>query len=143
MNRDLPSQSIKLTATDLANGFVDVTGLTANSLYVVNGLNSKVARYWDRLYNTSMVRMRGKVGEPILIPHVVDNTNTWAQQNNACRIDTILNNFLFDNTLAEGTIFMLEAGKKYYINSGVVLAKGLTLKSNSPNTKAIVYMGRL
>ncbi len=141
VNRDLPSQSIKLTQEDRNRGYLDVAGLSANSLYVVNGLNSKVGRYWDRLYNTSMVRMRGQVGEPILIPHVVDNNNTWAQQNNACRIDTILNNFLFDNTLAEGTVFLLEAGKNYYINSTVVLAKGLTLKSNSPTTKAIVFMG--
>ncbi|MGN7784325.1 hypothetical protein ACTJIJ_07355 [Niabella sp. 22666] len=141
VNRDLPSQTIKLTQEDKSRGFVDVSGLSPNSLYVVNGLNSKVPRYWDRLYNTSMVRMRGKIGDPVLIPHVVDATNTWAQQNNACRIDTILNNFLFDNTLAEGTVFMLEAGKKYYIASSVVLAKGLTLKSNSPGVKAIVYMG--
>jgi hypothetical protein len=141
VNRDLPAQTIRLTQADITNGFIDVAGLSPNALYVVNGLNSKIVRYWDRLYNTSMVRMRGKIGQPILIPHTVDNTNTWAQQNNASRLDTILNNFLFDNTLAEGTIYMLEAGKKYYLGSGVVLAKGLTLKSNTPGSKAIVYMG--
>lgn len=141
VNRDLPSQSVKLTQADLDRGYVDVAGLTPNSMYVVNGLNSKVVRYWDRLYNTSMVRMRGQVGDPIVIPHVVDNTNSSAQQNNASRLDTILNNFLFDNTLAEGTVFLLEAGKKYYMASQVVLAKGLTLKSNSATEKAIVYMG--
>jgi hypothetical protein len=141
VNRDLPSQTIRLTPADITNGYIDVTGLSANALYVVNGLNSKIVRYWDRLYNTSMVRMRGQIGQPILIPHVVDNTNTWAQQNNASRLDTILNNFLFDNTLAEGTVYMLEAGKKYYLGSGVVLAKGLTLKSNTAGAKAIVYMG--
>lgn len=141
VNRDLPSQTIKLSQADLTNGYVDVTGLVSNALYVVNGLNNKVVRYWDRLYNTSMVRMRGQVGEPILIPHKVDVTNTWAQQNNASRLDTILNNYLFDNTLAEGTIFMLEAGKKYYLGNNVVLAKGLVLKSNAPGTKATLYMG--
>ncbi|TXK37682.1 hypothetical protein FVR03_14860 [Pontibacter qinzhouensis] len=141
VNRDLPSKKITLTPTDLANGYVDVTGLSSNALYVVNGLNNKVKRYWDRLYNTTMVRMRGQVGAPILIPHVVDNLNTWAKQHNASRLDTILNNFLFDNELAEGTIFMLEAGKNYYINSGTVIAKGFTLKSNSPGTKATVLLG--
>ncbi|WP_196941350.1 hypothetical protein [Sphingobacterium pedocola] len=141
VNRDLETKSIKLTDADRANGYVDVTGLTSNSLYVVNGLNGKVGRYWDRLYNTSMVRMRGQVGEPILIPHILDSENVWAQQNNVSRLDTILNNFLLDNTLAEGTIFMLEAGKKYYMGSNVVLAKGLTLRSNLPGTKPIVYMG--
>ena len=141
VNPDLPSQKITLTEADKANGYVDVTGLTPNSMYVVNGMNNGVVRYWDRLYNTSMVRMRGQIGEPILIPHVVDTSNSWAVQANACRIDTILNRFLYDNTLAEGTVFMLEAGKKYYIRSGVVLAKGLTLKSNNAAIKAIVYMG--
>ena len=88
-----------------------------------------------------MVRMRGQVGQPILIKHVVDNTNPAAQQNDASRLDTILNAYLFDNSLAEGTVYMLEAGKKYYLGANVVLAKGLTLKSNTPGTKAIVYMG--
>ncbi|WP_125185347.1 hypothetical protein [Botryobacter ruber] len=141
VNRNLPSQKITLTQADLANGYVDVAGLSSNALYVVNGLNNKVKRYWDRLYNTTMVRMKGQVGAPILIPHIVDNTNTWAKQHNASRLDTILNNYLFDNTLAEGTIFMLEAGKNYYINTGTVIAKGFTLKSNTPGTKPTVFMG--
>src|SRR5690606_10960990 len=42
VNRDLPAQSIKLTQQNIANGFVDVAGLSSNALYVVNGLNSKV-----------------------------------------------------------------------------------------------------
>ncbi|MEJ6979639.1 hypothetical protein WG906_04210 [Pedobacter sp. P351] len=141
VNKDLPSQTITLTPADLTKGYIDVTGLSSNALYVVNGLNSEVVRYWDRLYNTSMVRMRGQIGAPILIKHIVDETNTWAKQHNASRLDTILNKFLFDNTLAEGTIFLLEAGKNYYLGSGVVLAKGLTLKTNTPGTKPTVFMG--
>lgn len=141
VNRDLPSQRITLTQADIANGYIDVVGLTTNAMYVVNGLNNAVERYWDRLYNTTMVRMRGQIGAPILIPHVVDNANPWAIQHNASRLDTIINNFLFDSGLAEGTIFMLEAGKNYYINEGTVIAKGFTLKSNSPSTRATVFMG--
>ena len=141
VNRDLPTKKIALTQADKDKGYVDVSGLSSNALYVVNGLNNKVVRYWDRLYNTTMVRMRGQIGAPVLIKHIVDETNTWAKQHNASRLDTILNNYLFDNTLAEGTIFMLEAGKNYYLGSGVVLAKGLTLKTNTPGTKPIVFMG--
>lgn len=141
INRDLPSVKIKLTPTDLENGYVDVSGLTSNALYVVNGLNNSVVRYWDRLYNTTIVRMKGQVGEPILIPHIVDNLDAAAKEAGASRLDTILNNYLFDNTLAEGTIYMLEAGKKYYLGSHVVLAKGLTLKTNVPGVKPIVLMG--
>jgi len=140
-NRDLPSKSVKLTPTDLVNGYIDVTGLSSNALYVVNGLNNGVKRYWDRLYNTSMVRMRGQIGAPVPIPCIVDDKNVAAQQAGASRLDTILNNYLFDNTRAEGTVFTLEAGKKYYLGNNVILAKGLTLRSNTPGVKAIVYMG--
>lgn len=141
VNRDLPTFKIKLTPENLANGYVDVTGLSSNALYVVNLVNNLVPRYWDRFYNTAIVRMKGQLGAPILIPHIVDNSNVWAQQNGASRLDTILNNYLFDNTLAEGTTYMLEAGKKYYLGSHVVLAKGLTIKSNTPGSKAIVLLG--
>lgn len=139
-NKTLPSQRIKLTQADLNRGYIDVTGLTTNAMYVVNGLNNKVKRYWDRLYNTTMVRMAGKVGAPILIKHIVDITDV-AKQYNASRLDTILNNYLYDNTLAEGTTFLLEGGKTYYLGGNPVLAKGLTLKSNDPNNRAILLMG--
>jgi len=141
VNRDLDTIKIKLTQQDIENGYVDVNGLTPNALYVVNGMNNRIARYWDRLYNTTMVRMKGQIGDPILIPHIVDDTNPVAVQFNASRLDTILNNYLYDASLAEGTIFELEAGKRYYLGNTIVLAKGLTLRSNSPTQKAIVYMG--
>ncbi len=139
-NRELPGQDFKLTQADLDNGYIDVYGLEANAMYVVNGLNNKVERYWDRLYNTVMVRMRGQVGEPILIPHIVDTTDV-AIEYNASRLDTILNNYVQDNSLAEGTIFLLEGGKNYYLGSNPVLAKGLVLKSDDPNNRAKVFMG--
>jgi hypothetical protein len=139
-NRELPTKIISLTPTDIANGYVDVAGLTSNAMYVVNGLNNLVARKWDKQYNTVMVRMRGAVGEPILIPHKVD-TSAVAVQNNASRLDTILTNYITNNSLAEGTIFELEAGKTYYLGASPVLAKGLVLRSKDPNNKATVLMG--
>lgn len=139
-NRELPAQMISLTPADIANGYVDVAGLTSNAMYVVNALNSLVARKWDKQYNTVMVRMKGAVGEPILIPHKVD-TGAVAIQNNASRLDTILTNYITNNTLAEGTIFELEGGKTYYLGSSPVLAKGLVLRSKDPNNKATVLMG--
>lgn len=139
-NPGLETQIIKLTEADFARGYVDVQGLTSNAVYIVNGVNNKIKRYWDRLYNTVMIRMKGDPGAPILIPHVVD-TGALAIQNNACRIDTILNHYMSDNTLAEGTIFVLEAGKTYYMQSHVSISKGLTLKSNSTSARATVLMG--
>jgi hypothetical protein len=69
------------------------------------------------------------------------DTSAIAKEYDASRLDTILNNYVNDNSLAEGTIYTLEGGKKYYLGAHVVLAKGLVLKSNDPNNKAIVYMG--
>ncbi len=139
-NLQLAGQTFKLTKADLDRGYIDVTGLEPNAMYVVNGLNNKVERYWDRLYNTVMVRMRGPIGEPILIKHIVD-TSAVAKEYDASRLDTILNNYVHDNTLAEGTIFLLESGKNYYMGSNIVLAKGLVLKSEDPNNRAKIFMG--
>ena len=139
-NRDLESFTFNLTAEDIERGYIDVYGLTSNAMYVVNGLNNNIERYWDRLYNTTMVRMKGQIGEPILIPHIVDTTSA-AIQYNASRLDTILANYINDNTLAEGTIFLLESGKTYYMGSHPIIAKGYTLKSENPDNRATVLMG--
>ncbi|MBP1676533.1 MAG: hypothetical protein H6Q20_1092 [Bacteroidetes bacterium] len=139
-NPGLETKIFNLTAADKARGYVDVEGLTSNAVYIINGLNNRVKRYWDRLYNTQVIRMKGDPGAPVLIPHVVD-TGAVAIQNNASRLDTILNNYMKDNNLAEGTIFKLEAGKTYYLGSAVLLSKGLSLVSSDPNQRAIVLMG--
>lgn len=140
INKDLPSFKFKLTQADFERGYIDVDGLTPNSVYVVNGFNNNIERYWDRLYNTCMVRMKGQVGEPIIVEHICDTTAA-AIEYNASRLDTILNNYMADNTLAEGTTFILQGGKKYYINGAVAMSKGFTLKSDDPNNKPIVYLG--
>lgn len=140
INRDLPTLSFKLTEEDLERGYIDVNGLVSNAVYVVNGFNNNIERYWDRLYNTCMVRMKGDPGEPVLIKHQCDTT-VVAQEYNASRLDTILNNYMADNTYAEGTVFLLEGGKTYYMRNTVSMSKGFTLKSNDPEKKAIVLMG--
>jgi len=142
-NPTLESKIINLTEADKQRGYVDVDGLVENAVYIVNGLNNKVKRYWDRLYNTNMVRMKGVVGEPILIKHFVDPNDTIlaAKRLQACRIDTILRNYMSDNTLAEGTTFLLEGGKTYYLVNTVNMSKGFTLKSNDPNNRPTVYLG--
>lgn len=139
-NPGLPSQVFDLTDADKARGYIDVDGLTSNAVYVINGVNNNIKRYWDRLYNTQVIRMKGDPGQPILIPHIVD-MSAIAIENKASRLDTILLKYMSDNTLAEGTVFLLEPGKVYYIASTVGISKGLTLKSADPNIKAIVWMG--
>lgn len=120
-----------ITEQDFQNGYVDVDGLTENSVYVVNVQNENVPVYWDAIYNTCVIRTDGDPGEPILIEHYCDPNDTipGAVALNACRIDTVLNNFITDSSLAEGTVFELEGGKTYYLAGGVTLCKGLTLKT--------------
>jgi hypothetical protein len=142
-NPELPGKIIDLTDADKARGYIDVNDLVQNAVYIINGLNNNVKRYWDRLYNTNMVRMKGELGEPILIEHIFDPNDSipGAIPLNACRIDTVLQNYMSDSNLAEGTTFILEGGKNYYLVNTITMSKGFTLKSNDPNNQPTVYLG--
>lgn len=151
---------IPLTEADKTRGYIEVTGLTPNVQYIVNLVNRNVAdniTQWDAYYNTQMIRMRGPIGEPIVIPHelytakpnaetgVVSNNEKvveeFSKKHNACRIDEFILDFNNDTELAEGTVFLLEAGKTYFINNTVRISKGITLKGADPNNRSTVLMG--
>lgn len=142
-NPDLSPLVFKLTEEDKERGYIEVTGLAENAVYNINGFNNHIKRYWDRLYNSYIVRMKGELGEPITIKHICDplDVNTAAQKYNASRIDTILEQYMSDNSLAEGTVFVLESGKNYYMQSTINMSKGFMLKSADPNNPATVLMG--
>ena len=150
-NPNLPTKSHKMTDADWANGYVDFDGLTSNAAYIVTGQNNSIKRYFDRQYNSIMVRMQGTPGDPITIPSTVDPNDTilsqaFASDLQATRIDTVLVNYMGDNSMAEGQIFYLEGGKTYYLQSNVSLTKGFTLETNpaditSGKGRATVYLG--
>jgi hypothetical protein len=137
------ARTIQLTQADFDRGYIDVDGFDENCVYIVNVLNNKIVRYWDRLYNTCVIRMAGEPGEPILIEHYCDPNDTIAEaaQYNASRLDTILINYNSDASLAEGTIFELEGGKTYYMINTISLCKGLTLRTKAGTGRARVLMG--
>ncbi len=54
----------------------------------------------------------------------------------ATRIDTILSNYMSDNTIAEGQIYYLEGGQTYYCAQAVNLTKGFTLATNPEDIAA-------
>jgi hypothetical protein len=163
------SVRIDLTEEDLQRGYVDVSGLIPNVQYMVNGVNKTLmdeGLQFDAYYNTEMMRMRGGIPPTITIKHelytaqpIIDASGnlTSAQiarreaneraleelskKYNACRIDTILNNFMNNTDLAEGTEFILEAGKTYFLNSGVDLTKGIKLRGENPDNRPTIYMG--
>lgn len=140
-NPGLPVLSHKMTAEDLSRGYVDFEGLESNAAYIVNGFNNKVKRYFDRPYNATMVRMQGDAGEPVKIAWDVSQRDTILEQAfcpdlQACRIDTVLMNYMSDNSIAEGQIFYLEGGKTYYTQMNVELTKGLTLETDPADLAA-------
>lgn len=140
----------KLTKEEVEQGYVDVTGLSSNSAYVVNLYNSQVNVYVDAVYNTVSPRTSGKVGEPILIEWLQSNVDSdtivaaHKDNYNCSRIDTILTNYMSDISLAEGTVFELEGGKAYYMYTNLQIMKGFTLRTRQEDAakglRATVYM---
>ena len=144
-NPDLPSLSHDLSSTDLENGYVDFTGLESNAAYIVNGSNSKVKRYYDSQFNSTMVRMQGDAAEPIKIEWAPDPNDTILSNTvknakellgKATRIDTVFINYMKDNSISEGQVFYLEGGKTYYIQSSFNMTKGFTLETDPADLAA-------
>lgn len=159
-NPDLDEVIIKLTPEQKAAGRVHVEGLVSNAAYNVTGQNNNVSRYYDRQYNATMVRMQGDPGDPIYLHWTETWQNDTILQNNgnqvgniygaenlhACRLDTILTNYMSDTNIAEGQVFYLDGGKEYYCSSTVELTKGFTLATNPEDLaagkgRATVYQG--
>ena len=144
-NPDLPSLTHAVTSTDLENGYVDFSGLESNAAYIVNGSNSKVARYYDSQFNSTMVRMQGDPAEPIKIEWAPDPNDTILSKTvknasdllgKATRIDTVFINYMKDNTISEGQVYYLEGGKTYYIQSSFNMTKGFTLETDPADLAA-------
>ncbi len=151
-NAQLPEFVCKITAEDRANGRVHIEGLESNAAYIVSGQNNDIKRYYDRQYNSTMVRMPGEPGEPIIIKAntaeeakqdtILQNMGTQRGKTFGCenlvatRIDTILTNYMSDNSIAEGQVFYLEGGKTYYCSSTVEMTKGFTLATNPEDLAA-------
>ncbi len=150
-NPDLPTLTHSMTSADWANGYVDFEGLESNGSYIVTGRNNNIVRVYDRDYNKTYVRMKGDVGDPILIECIYDPNDTILMQNfvtdiQPCRIDTILSNYMNDSNIAEGQVYYLQGGKEYYVAYNTTLTKGFTLETDPADIaagkgRALVYLG--
>lgn len=137
-----------LTDAEKEQGYIDLTGLTKNSAYVINAYNSNQDVYVDAVYNTISPRTTGEPGEPILLEwkeeFIAADTIPEAREFKCVRIDTILDNFMRDTELAEGTIFELEGGKTYYLFNSLQISKGFTLRTKKEDAdnglRARIYM---
>lgn len=131
-------KNYRLTDEDFERGYIDIDGLDQNSVYLINVEDKTIPVHWDAIYNTLAIRMDGDPGEPILIEHIVDPNDTipGAVEYNACRLDTIINNYNHNAELAEGQIFYLEGGKTYYLEGNTSLYKGFTLATDPKDIEA-------
>ena len=142
-----------LTEEDFNRGYVDIDGLTKNSVYVINVRNEHVEVKWDAYYNTFSARSDGEPGEPIVITHdmtppsrdyfesqesyeVAMKQHEVALQYNAMRIDFILTDFITDVELAEGQEFYLEGGKTYCMFNTQTTCKGFVLRTHPDDIAA-------
>ena len=154
-NSELPAVIHDITPAELAQGYVEIDGLNTNALYVVSGFRNGVQRYYDSNYNKISVRMHGVIGDPIIVKAnqpSQDGDTLFTQffipemAGKITRLDTVITNYMGDNSLAEGQKFYLEGGQTYYINQNVEMTKGFTLETNPEDIaagkgRAIVYTG--
>ena len=143
-----------LTDADFERGYIDVEGLTQNSVYLIDVIDKDIPIAVDAVYNTRPVRTKGVLGDPILINEangyaevdtMVFNGTTYNFSEysdllgtgfKATRIDQVLQKFMTDIELAENQVFYLEGGKVYFTTSNTELYKGFTLKTNPEDIAA-------
>ena len=143
-----------LTDADFERGYIDVTGLTQNSVYVIDVVDKDIPIPVDAVYNTRTKRTMGLVGDPIILNEAngyaevdtmimndvvykfSDYESVLGPNFKAIRLDKVLQDFMIDNTLAEDQVFYLEGGKTYFTTSNTDLYKGFTLKTNPEDLAA-------
>ena len=143
-----------LTDADFERGYIDVTGLTQNSVYLIDVVDKDIPIAVDAVYNTRPVRTKGVLGDPILINEAngyaevdtmiindvtyrfADYANLLGPNFKAIRIDKVLQNFMTDINLAENQVFYLEGDKVYFTTSNTELYKGFTLMTNPEDIAA-------
>ena len=137
----------EITEADRQRGYVVITGLTANSVYVIDVVDPKVPVDIDAKYNTCTARSDGQPGEPILLSHsdlIAEADNLPIPKNDAKRADVYgpmaakydaapitptLYDFISDTKYAEGQTFELEGGKTYYLDGNDITCKGFVLRT--------------
>ena len=129
----------KISKTDRANGYIDIDGLTANSVYVIDVIDPTIPVAIDAKYNTCTTRSDGKPGVPVLLRHADllaqygdsrADTFALAADYDAAPISPTLYDFISNTNYAEGQTFYLEGGKTYYIDGNDVTCKGFVLATD-------------
>jgi len=134
----------EITDADRARGYIDIDGLSANSVYVIDVIDPEVTVPIDAKYNTCTTRSDGKPGEPILLKHDElmakygtsrSDTFAAAADYDAAPISPTLYDFISNTNYAEGQAFYLEGGKTYYLDGNDVTCKGFVLATDPADVK--------
>lgn len=152
-NATVPAQYAKYTLTDedWQRGYIDIDGLSENSVYNIDVWNGDQPIKVDACYNSMMKRTKGDPLPPILIKHVTTAVDTVSDvaydisQYQSMKLDNIFTNYLESNAYAENQVFYLEGGKAYHFISNPNLYKGVTFQTNPADVakglRATLYMG--
>ena len=137
-------RTYNITEEDFERGYIKITGLQANSVYVIDVIDPRVKVPVDAKYNTLTKRSDGKPGPAITLFHadllaqqstapLIGNdesrATTFAQaaEFDAAPLTPTLYDFISNTTYAEGQTYYLEGGKTYYIDGNDITCKGFTL----------------
>lgn len=126
MNKELGSVTRMLTATEQAQGWVRIEGLTPNTLYSVNLYNTAVTRQQDKPYNTVNFRTTGPAPQTIEVG-ITDDLSALLQANND------------DPTIPEGTEYSLPEGATYTI-APYEVKKGFRIAGPETGSKPILVV---
>ena len=135
----------KITAQEIQDGMIQITGLSPNSTYIIDVIDPDVKVAVDAKYNTLTKATDGKPGAPIILKYdslmaiadsqpipdddEVKRTDVFAlaKKYNAAPISAVLDEFITNTQYAQGQIFYLEGGKTYYLDGNDRTCKGFTL----------------
>lgn len=129
----------EVTDADRERGYIDIDGLSANSVYVLDLVDPTVKVAVDAKYNTCTSRSDGTPGEPILLKHDElmarygdsrADTFALAADYNAAPISPTLLDFISNTNYAEGQTYYLEGGKTYYMDGNDITCKGFVLATD-------------
>lgn len=136
-------QKYEFTDEDWERGYIDLEGLSENSVYNIDVWDDDIAIKVDACYNSLMKRTKGDPGPPIILTHVPTAQDTIGETNyydisayKSMKLDNIINNYCASSELAENQVFYLEGGKAYHFTSNPSIYKGLTLRTNPEDLAA-------
>lgn len=127
IDKTLTSLTRTLTAEERAQGWMQATGLTPNTLYAVNLYDTSKPRRYDKPYNMVNFRTTGPAPETIQVD-LLDDLSAILTANNS------------DPDIPEGTVYELPGGSTYVIRPLGGVSKGFRIVGPADEAKPVLVM---